>query len=124
MSDTPFRPTLYLNHRCPFCLKLVMYLSNAGLLDRFDMDVFEPGSEDEQRIRGLLSPHFEKVTFPAAQVAPGEYMKETDDLIARFEKDAPVKASELPLMDYYTSGVLQQIKDLFMENMALKKQLA
>jgi len=124
LSDTAFRPVLYLNHRCPFCLKLVMYLSNAGLLDRFDMDVFEPGSEDEQRIRGTLSAHFEKVSFPAAQVAPGEYMKETDDLIARFEKDAPVKASELPLMDYYTTGVLQQIKDLFMENMALKKQLA
>ena len=53
-----FRPTLYVNHACPFCLKLVLYLEQADLLDRFDLKVLEPGSPEHEAAKATLAPAF------------------------------------------------------------------
>ena len=124
MSTSEFRPTLYLLHQCPFCLKLMIYLSESGLLDRFDRVVFEADSKEQTQVRESLSAHFDKVTFPAAEVAPGDYRKDTDTLIAYFAERGGADPSSLTLLSYYDSGVKEKVIELFMENRALKEKQA
>ncbi|HEY9578670.1 MAG TPA: glutathione S-transferase N-terminal domain-containing protein [Rhizorhapis sp.] len=124
MTDNMFRPVLYVNQRCPFCLKLMIFLSEAGLLARFDVRKFTPGDANEQAVRDELAPHFEKVSFPVVQVAPGQYMKDSDALISHYAAEASIDPSGMVLLNYYTSGVFEQFITLFKENMALKEKLA
>lgn len=122
MTDNDFRPVLYLNQHCPFCLKLMIFLSEARLLGRFEVRKFVPGDETEQVIKAELAPHFEKVTFPAVQQSPGQYENGSDALIAHYAKQAAVDPSEMQLLNYYLGGVFKRVGDLYKENMALKAQ--
>ena len=122
MTDNDFRPVLYLNQHCPFCLKLMIFLSEAGLLRQFDVRKFVPGDEAEQEMKGELAPHFEKVTFPAAQLSPGQFKSGSDALITHYAGQAGVDPAEMPLLNYYVGGVFKRVGDLYKENMALKEQ--
>lgn len=122
MSDD-FRPTLYLNHRCPFCLKLLMFVALSGRWSDFTLNIFEPGSPEHQAAREKLAPHFDAVSFPAAEVAPGDFRKGGDDLIAYYEQQFGTRAADLPLIDYYATGVFQGMAALYQENVRLKDQL-
>jgi glutathione S-transferase len=123
MGESSFTPILYLKDECPFCLKVRLFLLEAGLLGRFDIREFVPGDDREQAIRAELAPHFEKVTFPTLQVAPGEYINESDAIVDRYAREAGVDPKELTAYRWYTDGVMQRMRSLFQENMELKKQL-
>lgn len=119
-----FKPTLYVNHRCPFCLKFMIYLAQAGMLDDFTLRVFEPGSPEHEATKAELASHFDNVSFPVVEVEPGVFRKDSDALIAYYEEASGRRAADMPLLDYYVTGVLKQVVDLFMENRALKAQAA
>jgi hypothetical protein len=123
MADS-FKPTLYVNHRCPFCLKFMIYLAQAGLLEDFTVTVFEPGSPEHEATKTHLIPHFDSVSFPVVEVEPGVFKKDSDALIAYYAEKSGKKAADMPLLDYYSSGVLKQVIDLFMENRKLKEEAA
>jgi hypothetical protein len=123
MTDANFRPTLYVRQGCPFSFKALLFILEAGLLDRFQIREFEQGSEEEAAIRAELEPHVEKVSFPAVQHAPGQYQTESDDIIARYAREADVDPGQLPVLNIYLRGVFKRVGQLFRENMELKKQL-
>ena len=123
MTDASFTPILFLKDKCPFCLKVRLFLLEAGLLGRFDIREFVPGDENEQAIRSELAPHFEKVTFPTVQLAPGEYVNESDAIVARYAAETGLDPRELAAYRWYTDGVMQTLFTLFRENAELKKQL-
>jgi hypothetical protein len=124
MTDASFRPALYVRAGCPFSFKTTLFLLEAGILDRFEVREFAPGSEEEDSIRTELEPHLEKVSFPAVQYAPGQYMTESDDIIARYAREANVDPARMPVLNIYLGGVFKRVGQLFRENMELKKQLA
>src|SRR3546814_11821128 len=47
-------------------------------------------SANEQAVRDELAPHFEKLSFPVVQVAPGQYMKDSDALISHYAAEASI----------------------------------
>ena len=124
MTDQGFEPVVYLKEKCPFCMKVRIFLLEAGLLDKVKVREFAPGTDEEQAIRGELSPHLEKVSFPAAQLAPGQYLADSDGIIAQLADRAKVDPAKMPVLGAYLDGPFKQIMDLFRENMELKKQLA
>lgn len=106
MTDPAFRPVLYLKQSCPHCLKLRIFLLEAGVLDRFDQRRFCEDDDNEAPIRAELAPHFEKVTFPAAEVAPGAFMRESGDIIALYAREWGIDAAALPIYAAYADSVL------------------
>ena len=124
MAKTDFRPILFLLHQCPFCLKLMIYLTEAGLIDRFDLVVFESGSAEQLQVRDRLSPHFDQLSFPVAEVAPGDFRKDSDALIAYFADQGGADPATLTLLPYYDTGVKSHVISLFLENRDLKRKLA
>lgn len=124
MTDTTFAPVLYLKEKCPFCLKVRLFLLEAGLLPDVKIREFTPGTDEEQAIKAELGPHLEKVTFPAAQLAPGQYMADSDGIIGHFAAKANVDPAQMPVLSAYIGGAFQSLMNLYRENMELKKQLA
>ena len=118
-----FRPVVYLKEKCPFCMKVRIFLLEAGLQDRVEVKDFAPGTEQEQAIRRELEPRLEKVSFPAAQPEPDQYMTDSDAVIGRLASAFGV-APQGPVLQAYVEGPFQQIMTLFKENMELKKQQA
>ncbi len=122
MTDASFRPTIYLKEKCPFCMKIRIFLLESGLRDGVEVKEFAPGTPQEQEIRDAVSPHLEKVSFPAAEVAPGEFLADSDGIISRLAQGVGHDSGQMPVLRAYLDGPFQQIMTLFRENMELKKQ--
>lgn len=116
-----FRPVLYLKATCPHCLKLRVFLLEAGLLDGFEQRIFSEGDANEAAIRAELAPHFDKVTFPTVQHAPGAYMKDSDAIIAHYAQEAGIDPQGLPTFLAYAHGVLPKYMEVRRELAALKR---
>ncbi len=117
---TATRPKIYLKHTCPYCLRLRIFLTEAGIADRFEFVVFEDGDDTHQALRARMQAAGQQPSFPAAELAEGQLTTGTDELIARFAKDAGVDAATLPLLAYYTTGVFRRHTEMFKELKALK----
>ncbi|WP_404478069.1 hypothetical protein [Novosphingobium sp. BL-52-GroH] len=117
------KPILYLKNSCPFCLKLRIFLSEAGLAEGFAFETFDDGDDRHKALRGRFEADGREPSFPALE-AGNSLETGTDDLIARFAGDAGVDASRLPLLAYYSEGLFKRVGELFLENRALKAKLA
>ena len=105
MAD--FTPTIYLKDKCPFCFKVKVAALETGLLDEVNVREFVPGEPEEQAIRDTLSPHLEKVTFPAAEIAPGKFLADSDGIVAELAGKAGRQPEELALLGAYVRGPFQ-----------------
>ena len=124
MTEATFVPTVYVKEGCPFCLKVRIFMLEAGMLGAVQLREFAPGSDEEQAIRAELAPHLEKISFPTAMLAPGEYLSDSDAIIAHFAGAAGVDPAKLPTFRAYSVGVMPQMMSMHRENMELKKRLA
>lgn len=122
MAD--FTPTLYLKDKCPFCFKVRIALLEAGLWDKVIVREFVTGEPEEAAIRETLAPHFEKVTFPAAEIAPGKYLADSDGIVAELVGTVGKKPEDLTALNAYLRGPFASMMNLYKENSELKKQLA
>lgn len=123
MTEAPFTPVVFLKAGCPFCLKVRLFLLEAGQLDQVVLRTFVPGSSEEAEIRDRLGPAVEKVTFPAAELAPGAFTTESDAIVAHFADRAGVAADALPTYQSYLTGVFKTLQALYRENLELKKRV-
>jgi len=119
---TDFVPTLYLKQGCPFCFKLRLFLLEAGLLDRAQIEEFVPDTPGEAETRERLAPHFDTLSFPAARVGENDYMLESDAIIDWFAVRGKADKSQLPTFNAYVEGPLKRLLALFKENKELKSR--
>lgn len=122
--STDFRPVLYLKQYCPFCLKLRLFALEADVRDRLDIRSFAAGSDEESAIRAELEGKAEKISFPMAQLVPGQYMAESDQILAQLSAMFGKDLAELPVFIDYADGAFPQMIELYKANHALKAQLA
>jgi hypothetical protein len=114
------RPRAYLKKTCPYCLKLRIFLTEAGLADRFDFTVFDDGDDTYKALRARMQAAGQEPGFPAVEIEPGNLTTGTDDLIAHFARQAGVDATKLPLLKYYSDGVFVRHVEMFKELKKLK----
>ena len=123
MSDAAFTPTVYLKTNCPFCLKVRIFLLEAGLMGKVKVRDFVQGEPEEQAIKDELAPHLEKVTFPAAEIAPGKFIADSDGIVGHFAGEAKVDPGQMTVLRNYVQGPFQRMMDLFRENRELKAKV-
>ncbi|NLS21124.1 glutathione S-transferase domain-containing protein [Rhizobium sp. P40RR-XXII] len=124
MTKTTFKPVVYFKHNCPFCLKVRLYLLEAGMMEAVEIRDFVPGSKQEEDVRAELSPHLAKVSFPAAQLEDGRYIAESDDIIAFLAAKSGRDPAGLPVLGNYIEGALKPMLNLWEENVELKAAAA
>jgi len=118
--NTQASTKIYLKKTCPYCLRLRIFLTEAGIADRFDFIVFEDGDETHKALRERMQAAGQEPSFPAADTGSGALATGTDELIARFAKDAGVDPAKLPLLAYYTGGVFRRHVEMHKELRQLK----
>jgi glutaredoxin len=118
--NTNSRTTVYLKKTCPYCLKLRIFLTEAGVADNFDFAVFVDGDQTHEALRTRMQAAGQEPSFPAAEIEPGRLATGTDDLIATFAQAAGVDPSRLPLLRYYSEGVFTRHVEMFRELKQLK----
>ena len=116
-----FVPLLYLKKGCPFCFKVRVALLEADLLDRVNIREFASGTPEEEEIKNDLSLELDKLSFPAAEVAPGEFKKDSDELIAYFTGLNGADVRDLPTLQAYKDGPFSELMRLIKENRELKQ---
>jgi hypothetical protein len=94
-----------------------LFLLEAGLIGGFELRVFVPGDDLEAAMRAELEPHVEKVTFPIAQIAPGQYLPDSGAIIDHYAAEASVDVASLSTLDQYVRGPLATMA-------ALRKEIA
>lgn len=114
------RTRIFLKKTCPYCLRLRIFLTEAGIADRFEFVVFADGDETHKALRAQMEQAGQKPSFPAAELEPGQLTTGTDALIERFAKQAGIDPAKLPLLAYYTAGVFARHVQMFQELKALK----
>lgn len=114
------RTSIYLKKTCPYCLKLRIFLTEAGIAGRFDFTVFADGDETHQALRARMQAAGQEPSFPAAGIERGTLVTGTDDLIARFANEAGVDPATLPLLTYYSEGVFRRHVEMHRELRELK----
>ena len=122
MTDTAFKPVVYLLQGCPFCMKLRVFLLEAGLIDQVDIRLLEQSSEALRQAREMLATNLPKVGFPTVEVTPGQYVAESDTLIDWFAARAGVDIAALPTFQDFVGGMFVGHVALFRENMQLKQK--
>jgi len=118
-----FRPAIYVKEKCPFCLKLRIGLLEAGLDGAVDWNEHAPGSPAEDEAKARLAGNVDKVTFPAAEIAPGQFMTDSDALLDHFLTKEGIDRNTLPVLNSYVTGAFQGLMDLYRQNMELKSKL-
>jgi len=120
MSATDFTPTIYVKTGCPYCLKLRIFLLEAGL---HDWVAFVEGQtpEEHEQLAKLLTERVGKASFPTAEISPGKYLPESDDLVAYFAGVGGVDPKKLPTYQAFVGGLLPRLQQFYREFMELKK---
>ncbi|PYE41245.1 glutathione S-transferase-like protein [Rhizobium sp. PP-F2F-G20b] len=121
MTGAPFKPIVYLKENCPFCLKVRLFLLEAGLACDVETRDFVSDSEHEETIRAELQPHLDKVSFPSAQLEPGRYVTESDDIVAFLAAKVGRDPASMTVYRNYVDGVFAMAMKLWKENQELKK---
>ena len=100
---------LFLKAGCPFCTKLVVFISAAGLLEKFK-PIY-----DCPPVREYVSSVNEgKISFPALEMEEDKVvMLETTDIINLLIKENNIKEEELWSYHYFEGGLLKSYSALF-----------
>jgi hypothetical protein len=98
----------------------MIFLTEAGVADRFELVVFADGDDTHKALRARMEQAGVKPSFPAAEFTPGQFMPGSDELIARFAKETGVDPEKLPLLKYYSEGVFPRHVEMYQELKKLK----
>lgn len=124
MTDTRFKPIVYLKQNCPFCMKVRLFLLEAGMENDVEMRDFVPGTPEEDAIRAEILPHVEKASFPTAQLEPGRYVAESDAIVSLLAKTSGRDPARMTVYCNYVDGPFAMAMSLWKENIELKKAAA
>ena len=85
MTNASFKPKAYLKDGCPYSLKYLLFMSEAGLVDRIDVVRCDAGSADYARTKERLAQATgREATFPTVEIEPGRYLSDSDRLTDHF----------------------------------------
>ena len=114
MSSSEFKAKAYVKKGCPFSFKFLVFMAEAGLLDRIEivrMNPDDPGYEAEKQ---KLDKHLGKAaSFPVVEVEPGQYQTDSDRLIDRYAAEAGLKPDAQPVLSFYKRTIFPQLIELF-----------
>ena len=113
MHRDPFKPQAYLKDGCPYSFKYLLFMAEAGLLDRVDVVRCDPASATFDAVkRKLAKATGRDATFPTVEVAPQRYVTDSDELIEHFARESDVDPRTLPALSFYKETLFPQLEAL------------
>src|SRR4029079_5029560 len=114
MSSAEFKAKAYVKEGCPFSFKFLVFMAEAGLLDRIEIVRMKPQDPGFEAEKEKLSKRIGKaLTFPTVEVEPGQYQTDSDKLIDRYAAEAGLTPDEQPVLSFYKQTIFPQLIELF-----------
>ena len=114
MSSTAFKAKAYVKEGCPFSFKFLVFMAEAGLLDRIEIVRMKPQDPALEAEKEKLGKRLGKaVTFPTVEVAPGEFQTDSDRLIDRYAAEVGLTPDGQPVLSFYKQTIFPQLIELF-----------
>lgn len=113
MSDEAFKARAYVKEGCPFSFKFLVFMAEAGLLDR--LEIVRLGQDDpdfEAKKAKLTEALGKSATFPTVEVEPGRYMSDSDRLIEHYAGGVDLRPDAMPVLSFYKQTIFPQLKRL------------
>lgn len=117
-----FIPVVYVRSGCPYCIKLRLFLLEAGLMDSVTL-VEGQTPEEHQQFAEMLAQKTGKASFPTSEIASGKYMSESEDLVAHFSTLSGKDPADMLTYQDYVGNLLPKLQSLYQENRELKRGL-
>lgn len=109
-----FIPTAWVRTNCPYSFKFRLFVTEAGLSDQFSFIPMDPDSPDFATIKGELDRKAGRsITFPLVEVAPNQFMTDSDALITHFADRYGLDDSAMPTLSFYRSGLYVCYLEMF-----------
>lgn len=106
------RPTAYLRTDCPFSFKFLLFISEARLIDRFQIVHCDPDDAAfEETKQKLAEATGRRATFPTVEIAPNEYRSDSDALVAHYATLDNIDPQSLPAFSFYMKGIFPQLAE-------------
>jgi hypothetical protein len=106
-------PTAYLRTGCPFSFKLLLFLSEAGLLKDFDVVKCDPDTREFEGIKAKLTEKTgKKVSFPTVEIEPGVYKSDSDALVKLYAAKHNIDPRTLAAYSFYIESIFPQLEKL------------
>jgi hypothetical protein len=107
------RAKAYLKVGCPYSFKFLLFMSEAGLLDRFEIIRCDPDDVNFASIKERLAAGSGKeATFPTVEVEPGRYQADSDRLISHYARKHNVVVENLAALAFYRDSIFPQLVEL------------
>jgi len=114
MSTNEFKARAYVKHGCPFSFKFLVFMSEAGLLDRIEIIRMKPDDPSYDAQKQKLDKQLGKpATFPVVEVEPGQYQTDSDRLIERYAAEGGLTPDSLPVLSFYKQTIFPQLIELY-----------
>ena len=114
MSSAEFKAKAYVKEGCPFSFKFLVFMAEAGLLDRIEIVRMKPQDPSFEAEKEKLSKRIGKaLTFPTVEVEPGQYQTDSDKLIDRYAAEAGLTPDAQPVLSFYKQTIFPQLIELF-----------
>jgi hypothetical protein len=100
----------YLRTDCPYSFKLLLFISEARLLDQFEIVRCDPKSTEFEQVKEQLAKATgKKASFPTVEMEPGIYKSDSDALIEHFAANNKVDIDKLIALSFYKAGIFPQL---------------
>jgi hypothetical protein len=107
------KSTAYLLTDCPFSFKFLLFISEARLIDQFEIVRCEPNSSELQLVKQKLSAATgKKATFPTVEIEPNIYKSDSDALVAYYAERNGIDPQLLPAFSFYMKGIFPQLAEM------------
>ena len=113
MSKSAFQAKAYVKEGCPFSFKYLVFMAEAGLLDRVEIVRLNPDDPGFEATKQRLSEHLGKsATFPTVEVEPGRWMTDSDRIIEHYAEHANLRPNEMPVLSFYKETIFPKLIEL------------
>ena len=113
MASGDFKAKAYIKEGCPYSFKFLLFMTEAGLLDRIEIVRMDPDDPSFAATKARLSEGLGKpATFPTVEIEPGRFMSDSDRLIEHFCARENVRADALPVLSFYKQTIFPQLEKL------------
>jgi hypothetical protein len=110
MTSGAFTPKAYIKEGCPFSLKFLIFMAEAGLLGDIEIVRVDPNDAHFEADKSRLSERLGKAaTFPTVETELGKFMSDSDALIEHYARQHGFNVAALPLLSFYKETVFPQI---------------
>ena len=121
MSD--FVCTTWLKRGCPFSFKFLVFMTEAGLLDKINIVEMVEGDDSYDKVKAELSEKLgETASFPTVEVEPDTYLSDSDELIRYFADKYHIDTEGLQTLPFYIRGLKERFHRLLKENRAYRAE--